>query len=546
MLVISLFVSFIVVLPVIFLLYIKWKHKYWARKRVPFVKPTSFWGNTESPFKQTLGLQHIVKEAYLELKHRRVPHGGIYLFTKPAYMPIDTELIKSIIQDSEYFRSYGFSHNGKKDLPNTNLFAMNGDPWKNARAKLTSIFVRNRMKQLFDSVLECGGPLIHNIDSRVKKGRSLDVKEVMLSYAIDVIGSCALGLESNSSVDSGVKFKKYGDQLTNTNSSLNSFYSFIKLVAPSVGKLIYTRKAPMELEASLINIIKKILNDRKMKGISRNDFIQSFIELEQEARNNEQQKLTMDEVAAQAYVFFVDGFEAPTAAITFLLHELAHNIVIQDTLREEIRAYMKAYNDKLTYDGIMEMKYLDQVINETLRKYPPIPYFNRVCIKPYKVPNTDITINEGTHVLISSVGIQHDPEYYPDPEKFEPTRFSDEEKQTRPAVSFLPFGEGSGMCIGQQFSLLEIKTCISLLINNYRFSPSCSDSYNLEFEPTSLVLSSKKPIQLNAMKISEHITRMALKLTESERTEILVRQYSDRQRTFDDVRVLFDTVYPDR
>lgn len=146
-------------------------------------------------------------------------------------------------------------------------------------------------------------------------------------------------------------------------------------------------------------------------------------------------------------------------------------------------------------------------VSETLRKYPPIPYFNRVCIKPYKVPNTDVTIKEETLVIVSSLGIQRDPEYYPDPDKFDPRRFSDENKQTRPAGSFLPFGESSRTCIGQQFALLEIKTCISLLINNYKFSPSCSDDYNLEFDSNSVVLSSKKPIKLNAMKLSEHISR---------------------------------------
>lgn len=363
MLLINLILSVVVFLPVIFLLYIKWKHNYWRRKGIAYVKPLSFWGNTENPFKTSLGLQHIVKEAYLQLKHRKVPHGGIYLFTKPAYIPVDLELVKHILLDSQYFRSYGFSHSGKNDIPNANLCAVDGDPWNNTRTKLTSLYVCSRMKQLFDSVLECGGPMIHNIDSRVKRGRSLDVKDVMLSFAIDVIGSCALGLDSHNSADTGEKFKKYGDELSCTNSSQNSLSSFIKLMAPSVAKLIHTRQAPTGLEASLINIIKKILNDRKIKGISRNDFIQLFIELEQESQNNEQQKLTMEQIAAQAYVFFVNGFEAPTAAITFLLHELAHNNVIQEQVREEIRAYMKAHNDKLTYDAVMEMKYLDQVIN---------------------------------------------------------------------------------------------------------------------------------------------------------------------------------------
>jgi cytochrome P450 family 6 len=73
----------------------------------------------------------------------------------------------------------------------------------------------------------------------------------------------------------------------------------------------------------------------------------------------------------------------------------------------------------------------------------------RECSKPYKIPDTDIVLDAGTSILISVLSLHHDPKYYPEPERFDPERFSDEEKQKRHHYVYLPFGEGPRICIGK-------------------------------------------------------------------------------------------------
>lgn len=73
----------------------------------------------------------------------------------------------------------------------------------------------------------------------------------------------------------------------------------------------------------------------------------------------------------------------------------------------------------------------------------------RECNRNYKIPNSDAIVPKGTQIAIPVWGLHLDPEYYPDPHRFEPDRFTDEEKAKRPHYSYLPFGEGPRNCIGE-------------------------------------------------------------------------------------------------
>ena len=103
----------------------------------------------------------------------------------------------------------------------------------------------------------------------------------------------------------------------------------------------------------------------------------------------------------------------------------------------------------------MSLPYLDMVVSETLRKYPPLGFLDRVCLADYKVPNSDLVIEKDTPVFISVIGSHYNPEYFPNPEKFDPLRFTEEAKNSRPSYVYFPFGDGPRVCIGQSnFSAL--------------------------------------------------------------------------------------------
>jgi cytochrome P450 family 6 len=100
------------------------------------------------------------------------------------------------------------------------------------------------------------------------------------------------------------------------------------------------------------------------------------------------------------------------------------------------------------------------MFTEILRRYPVLPFLDRMCSSDYTLPsaseNRTVILPKGTGVFIPIYALHNDPQYYPDPEKFDPERFTEENKQNRPNYTYLPFGEGPRICIGKKKCIFRI------------------------------------------------------------------------------------------
>lgn len=151
---------------------------------------------------------------------------------------------------------------------------------------------------------------------------------------------------------------------------------------------------------------------------------------------------------SQAVTFFTAGYETTGNLISFTLYELSLHAEIQERLRAEIHETLETHGD-VTYEAVQGMKYLNMVVSETLRKYPFGPFLNRYCDEDYVIEETGLTVEKGISVIVPIWGLHHDPKYFPDPDVFDPERFSDENRPNIVPCSYLPFGEGPRNCIGK-------------------------------------------------------------------------------------------------
>ena len=110
--------------------------------------------------------------------------------------------------------------------------------------------------------------------------------------------------------------------------------------------------------------------------------------------------------------------------------------------------------------------YLVNFILESLRKYPPFTVLFRKANKDYRIPGTDTVIEKNGGIIVPVFSIQRDPQYYDNPDKFDPDRFQPEEVKKRPHC-FMQFGEGPRNCIAARFGMMQARTGLVTLLRNF-------------------------------------------------------------------------------
>ena len=130
-----------------------------------------------------------------------------------------------------------------------------------------------------------------------------------------------------------------------------------------------------------------------------------------------------------------------------------------------------------------------------------MPQIIRKPSRDYKIPGSDLVIPKGSLVIIPNHSIHNDLENYPEPDKFDPERFNEENKLKRHPMAFLPFGDGPRNCIGFRFGLMQTKIALTQLLLNFKFFSTPQTPTRLEIDPSIATLSSLTDIVLKVEKI---------------------------------------------
>ncbi|KAI4456040.1 cytochrome p450 [Holotrichia oblita] len=478
--------------------YFKQRFCYWTRRSVPNLEPSIPFGNISPPWKNIPPAVQYVN-FYKEFKARRQKHGGVYLFGKPMYIPVDAELVRNIlVKDFQYFSGRGIHFNSERQQCLDNLFFLDGPRWKTLRQKLTPTFTSGKMKMMFNTMLDCTGPLLKKMNEMADSNEVIDIKDMLAKFTTDVIGSCAFGIECNSFETADSDFRKYGKSVFEEN-AFKALKMMLAFNYENLAKKLRITILDKDVENFFVKISTETYNYRVRNNIKRKDFMQILIELKEVEKS-----LTMKELISQVFGFFVAGFDTSAATLTFCLLELACNYDIQDKLREEIFDVLYEYNGEITYEALHEMKYMDQVINETLRKYPVVSMILRKCTQDYQVPFSNSVIEKGTFTIISAMGLHRDPEYFPNPEKFDPDRFSDANLSKIRTGSYLPFGDGPRICIGMRFGMMQVKICLITLLKNFEFSLNSQTKMPPELD-FGFITTAKGGVWLNCQKLNKDL-----------------------------------------
>lgn len=401
----------------------------------------------------------------------------------PLYILRDPEVIKRMaIKDFDHFEDHRSLIDDQVDeLFGNSLFMLTGEKWRDMRATLSPAFTGSKMRQMFDLVSDCGYDMTDYFKEQLTTGKQQDheMKELFTRYANDVIASAAFGIKVNSFKHKENEFFTTGKRLNN----MTSFTAFVKIMTIRLAPWIMKALKIQFIDGKAGNYFKSLvldaMNHRQKNQIFRPDMINMMMKLKTQGNVvkrsdvNESSIASTDgfatveessigqavvkrqwndtELVAQCFLFFLAGFDTSSTTLSFTAHELAVNADVQDKLYAEIReTNAKLDGKKLTYDELQKMKYMDMVVTEGLRYWPPAGMTDRLCVKDYEYNDGEMKfkIEKGLSFWIPIYGLHHDPKYFPNPGKFDPERFSDENKANIVPGTYVPFGVGPRNCIG--------------------------------------------------------------------------------------------------
>uniref|UniRef100_A0A182G075 Uncharacterized protein n=2 Tax=Anopheles albimanus TaxID=7167 RepID=A0A182G075_ANOAL len=487
--------------------YITRNNRYFETKPIPSLTPEPIFGSTRQLMLSKVSSTEFIRSVYARFPNDKV--FGMFDFGTPVFVVRDPELIKRIaIKDFDHFVNHRPMF-GRNTEPNSEalfaktLFALTDQQWRDMRATLSPAFTGNKMRQMFELIVDCSVQMVRFYRSQAAEAGGqlpvLELKDVFARFANDVIATCAFGLEVNSFREPDNAFFANGKQLVN----FKRASIFLKMIGyslfPRLLEKLQVDLFDREQTQFFVRIIRDTVRARETAGVVRMDMIQLLLKAQKgtlkhtgadkeeptvdgfatveesdvgKADPHQRSPISEMELIAQCLIFFLAGFDAVSATLTFLVYELALNRDVQDKLYEEIVATEQMLAGKpLSYDRLQRMRYMDMVVSESLRKWTTAPFADRVCTRDYVLETDEYqcTIDKGTVVFLPMAAIHHDPQYYPAPERFDPERFNEQNRANIRPGTYLPFGVGPRSCIGSRFALMEVKAIVYHLLQSFSF-----------------------------------------------------------------------------
>lgn len=201
-----------------------------------------------------------------------------------------------------------------------------------------------------------------------------------------------------------------------------------------------------------------IQQKREKQDFGSHDVLSMLIQARDEESNL---TLTEDEVLGHTHVIFSAGHETSSNALTWTLFLLSQYPNVASDLLDELQQELQG--SAPTVQQLENLPFLDQVINESMRVLPPVPWNGRVTSQPTELGS--YSLPTGTEVLVSIYQTHHMPDLYPEPEVFNPRRW---ETMTKNTYEYNPFSSGPRSCIGAAFAKMEIKIVLAMLLQRYR------------------------------------------------------------------------------
>ncbi len=291
--------------------------------------------------------------------------------------------------------------------------------------------------------------------ARWHDGETLDMSHEMMRLTLSIVGKTLFDADVESEAE------EIGDALTQV---MELFNAMLLPFAELLEKLPLPQKRRFQQAKDRLDAtIYRMINQRRASGKDHGDLL-SMLMLAQD-EEGDGGKMTDEQVRDEALTIFLAGHETTANALTWTWYLLSQHPAVEAKLHEELDAVLE--QGRLpTFDDVPKLRYTEMIFAEAMRLYPPAWAIGRLALKDYAV--RDYVVPARSLVLLSQYVTHHDARYFAEPTRFDPERWTQESRDSRPAFSYFPFGGGPRRCIGEGFAWMEGILLVAALARKWR------------------------------------------------------------------------------
>jgi cytochrome P450 len=397
----------------------------------------------KSPLKYLVNMD----KKYPGIANWKLLHLNIVLLTDP-------KLIRYVLQTNQkqYVKNTAYKH--LKLVLGNGLVTSEGDLWKRQRKLIQPSFHKQSIYNMFNTMLSCTNEMLDEWNNKLKHNSTIDFSDEMMAITLQIIAQTMLSkdvkADSKAVADSLSYLLKAIDQ-----KAVKALNTPIWVPTPANFKFKKERKV-------LDEIIYSIINERKKATIKKGDLLDMLMESTYEDTGEHMpDHLLKDELMT----VFLAGHETTASALTWTFYLISQHPAVYKKLKKEVDEIVG--KEELTFQHFQQLKYTKACLNEAMRLYPPIWIIGRKATEDNMVG--DYLIKKDTDILISPYIMHRHPDYWKNPETFDPDRWETEEVKQMDKFTYFPFAAGPRMCIGNNFALFEADIIITKIIQSFTF-----------------------------------------------------------------------------
>ena len=383
--------------------------------------------------------------------------GDIVRFSLGSYEmaavlhPADIEQV--LVDDFSQFRKPDDA--GGVEVLADGLLLSDGEQWQRQRTQLQPLFYRERIEAYADTM---GSYAAATADEWANSDGTVDLTEATSMYTLRVLGKTLFGIDT----DEHRRAIRAGAEAIRQRSSESPVTVDIPDWLPTPGDRRYRRGID-----KLENVVDKLLDSR-----GEDPHGDDLLSLLLTATNNGE-RVSESEIRSQLMTFLFAGHETSATALTWALYELGRKPAVTERLTAEVDDVIDG--SYATLADLPELEYTEQVLRETLRRYPPAAAIFRetdttVHVGDYRLP-------EDAYVVLPQFHVHTDDRWWETPRQFDPSRWDDitEPPGDRPEYAYFPFGGGPRHCIGMRFARMELKLALATIARRCQITHECDD-----------------------------------------------------------------------